>query len=355
MLKSLILGKTNLKSRILTAKVFYVAIIVSIFSTACMAPRPHSIRRADRNEVVTKSAEIREVERKKESEIDSSDDKLDPQEYMRLLDEADAQMSSNAPKQLQEKAEPVLKPLDEQIALLEKRQNKSEADILAINQKIKSLESSIDRLNSLIDNISSHLPPPSVGPKNDNPEITDNIEKEDEAEFVIMSDEEVSEKKENKKIDYEAQKELSKVENEPKRETNNLIPESTPSEEIDKLNELSFSLAEAYLEKDDYGKAIKKLQEIENRIEEVTGKSKVSMMLGESHFGLKQYSKAINYFIKVLEMPEFGTHDKARMMIADSHIAQGETDKAKNYYKDLVSENPKSNYIPKAKMMLQRL
>lgn len=347
MLNSFKIWKNIKFSRILSAKISALAIILLVFSSSCMAPRPSRVR-SRKSEIVKNSPEIREVERKKE-EVGSSG-KLDPHEYIKLLDEAQAQSGEKRNTTLEI---PILKPLDEQISLLENRQSKTENDVNAINKKIANLESSIARLNTVIDNLSSHLKP-NAGPENN--EIAENnqveLEKESEAKFIIKSDEEVAAEnsdRKNSKDKKEKEQEKSEDINDP------LIPEGTPKSEIEKLNELSFSLAEAYLEKDDFSKAIKKLQEIENRITEVTEKSKVSMLLGESHFGLNQYAKAINYFIKVLQMPEFGQHDKARMMIAESHVAQGETKKAKNYYKDLVDQNPKSTYIPKAKMMLQRL
>lgn len=324
--------------RIYSANVMLSVVFFSFVLSSCMAPRPHSLRAKNRGVVVEKPEE-RNLDRK--SNGINSDDKIDPQEYIKLLEEA---------KLLEEKSnqntdqKPVLKPLNEQIAELERRQSKSEYDITILYNKIDELESKTERHSTLIDNLSFNSEAPSVGSLVEN-EFND-VKSGEKAEFIIKSDEAIA----NANINIEEENF-----DEPNKEETNLIPNNVPNKEIEKLNELSFSLAEAYLEKKDFGKAINKLKEIESRITELEEKGQLNLLLGESHFGLKQYANAINYFVKVLELPEFSKQDKAKMMLAESHIATGEVETAKKVYSDIVNNNPKSIYLPKAKMMMQRL
>jgi TolA-binding protein len=78
-------------------------------------------------------------------------------------------------------------------------------------------------------------------------------------------------------------------------------------------------------------------------------------LLGESHYGIKQYAKAIEYFIKVLESPEFSDKENAKVMIAESQIRNGETNSAKQTFKQLIADYPESKFVPRARKMLQKL
>ena len=114
-------------------------------------------------------------------------------------------------------------------------------------------------------------------------------------------------------------------------------------------------MTESYLQNKDYSKAISKLKEIEAGLKTELEKTKHSYLLGESHFGLKQYSKAIEYFKKVLESPDFESKENAKVMIAESQIKNGETESAKQTFKQLIADYPESRFIPRARKMLQKL
>ena len=77
--------------------------------------------------------------------------------------------------------------------------------------------------------------------------------------------------------------------------------------------------------------------------------------LGESHFGMKQFDKAIIYFQKVIKSPSDYKHDNAQLMLAESYIRIGNLSGAKSAFKLLVENYPKSIYVPRAKKMLQQL
>jgi TolA-binding protein len=82
---------------------------------------------------------------------------------------------------------------------------------------------------------------------------------------------------------------------------------------------------------------------------------KYNYWIGESHFGLNQYDKAVNYFGKVLNSNNTSKKDDAQIMIAESYARSGNIDEAKKAFTDLISNYPKSRYIARARKMLQQL
>ena len=83
--------------------------------------------------------------------------------------------------------------------------------------------------------------------------------------------------------------------------------------------------------------------------------SQCNYLFGEAYFGIGQYDKAVNYFSKVVSSSKASRKDEAQNMIAESLIRSGQIPQAKEAFKSLIAQFPKSDYIPKAKKMLQQL
>lgn len=348
-----LIGKNKTNWILFITKNLTLVIIGTFILSSCTAPR--SVR-SDRREVVVNKKPKRERGSKLEDEYDT---KLNPQEYIKLLEEAKELEKSNSsskisPDELEYATKgPVInsstikKPLDEQLKAIQSSQKKNAKKTSINSKKITKLEKEIERLKEKLDFLentyaSSGKQKPAFG----------DIEANPEEEFVILSDEDIAKQSKKKKT--------TKPKSRPKKKekvvkASSRVPENTPIEEVEKLNQLSFDLVKAYMDKKDFPKALNKLKEIEERIDNIQQKSEVNYMIGESHFGMRQYQKAIQYFIKVLDNPNYGKHDVARLMIAESHLATGETGLAKENYQALMQNNPKSKFAPKARMMLQRL
>ncbi len=132
--------------------------------------------------------------------------------------------------------------------------------------------------------------------------------------------------------------------------------------EINKSNKIQkttnpqeFELALDFLAKRDYQSAVTELTKLENIQKNSSEKLKTYYWLGESYFGLGNYSKAIDYFRKVLKSGDSYKKDYATIMIAESYLRIGRIEDAKKSYAKFVDEYPNSNQIPRAKKMLQQL
>ncbi len=110
-----------------------------------------------------------------------------------------------------------------------------------------------------------------------------------------------------------------------------------------------------YFTRKNYHKAINRLIEIVNIEQDPVAKSDCNYWLGESHFGLKQFDKAIIFFIKVVDNVETPKRDDAQIMIAESYVRSGKIDLAKEAFTKLVTIFTKSEYNPRARKMLQQL
>ena len=217
-----------------------------------------------------------------------------------------------------------------------------EDQLKSINRNTKITNTRIDKLQKEILSIKSEINEIRKAQAM-NPASTASVGGNDKEEFTLMPD---NYKKSDDPIVVTAKSEEKKPEvQKEKLEVNTSnISSST-----------NFMLAEKYLDKKDYHRAIRELKELEKNLTNEIEKGECRYLLGESHYHLKQYAKAIHYFVKVLENPDYQNRDKAQVMLAESHIKAGESKKAKTVYKTLLEENPRSEYITVARKMLQQL
>lgn len=107
--------------------------------------------------------------------------------------------------------------------------------------------------------------------------------------------------------------------------------------------------------RNDYHDAIRKLSKIVETEKSQAVINDCNYWLGESYFGIKQYDKAIGYFRRVLTAGSTSKHDDAQAMIAESFIRAGQVQEAKNAFLRLLQNYPASEYVPRARRMLQQL
>ena len=77
--------------------------------------------------------------------------------------------------------------------------------------------------------------------------------------------------------------------------------------------------------------------------------------IGECHYALRQYDKAIMDFEKVFTFPNSNKLDDAQFKLGLCYIRKGENDKAREEFQRLLDLYPKSEYLSRAEGHLQSL
>lgn len=315
--------KTCANCTIMNFMLIITAIAIVLLMSSCVPPS--SVREGrvvgfdQRNDRKVKREEI--AENKEEVIIDDEFEAL----KTKALQETYALKTTKKVEEVKE--EPKIKPLEDQLRKLQVRNDLTNEKVNVIERDIREIKKAILELKGSITN----------------PQVSANKSAstgEEKKEFTIKSDEEAS--KEDEPIVVTAASEKA-------------IDNSEPIVENHSAVNTDFTVAEKYLEKKDYHRAIRELKELENTLQDEIKKAECRYLLGESHYNLKQYAKAIHYFVKVLQSNDYKKRDQAQVMLAESHMKAGESSKAKNVYKTLLSENPRSQYVPVARKMLQQL
>jgi TolA-binding protein len=77
--------------------------------------------------------------------------------------------------------------------------------------------------------------------------------------------------------------------------------------------------------------------------------------IGESYYGMRKYSEAINHFRMVLDFKKSEKKDDAQLMIGNASAAMGDKQGARTAYSTLISSYPVSSLVSKAREKLARL
>lgn len=104
-----------------------------------------------------------------------------------------------------------------------------------------------------------------------------------------------------------------------------------------------------------YNSAIKKLTDIIKTEKGIVAQTQSNYWLGESFYAIKQYLEAVRYYKFVAEKGSGEMKDNAQVMIAECYIRSGEIPKAKLAFEALIEKYPGSEFVPKARKMLQQL
>jgi len=118
---------------------------------------------------------------------------------------------------------------------------------------------------------------------------------------------------------------------------------------------VSFTSVVQDLSKKDYQDAIRKLNKLITTEKDPEQINNCNFLLGESHFGLKQYEIAISYYKKVIASRLPVKKDNAQIMLAEAQVKSGRIDEARKAYRVFVEKYPTSEFLPKARKMLQQL
>ncbi len=134
------------------------------------------------------------------------------------------------------------------------------------------------------------------------------------------------------------------------KESSQLTPIETKNKTKDDIKNV-----QSIINSKNYQAAIQKLNNLINKTKDPIKITVCNFYLGESHYGLKQYDKAIDYFRKVLQNGNTDKNDDAQFSIAEAFYKLGNIKEAKREYKIFVRNYPKSEKIPDARKILQQI
>lgn len=100
------------------------------------------------------------------------------------------------------------------------------------------------------------------------------------------------------------------------------------------------------------------LNEIDNAFKETEELGTLSILWywkGEALFYKRDFAKAIECFQKVVSTPKSKKRTEAQIMIAECYTKLGKLKEAKREYQKFIEEYPFSEYVPRAKRMMQQL
>ncbi len=252
-----------------------------------------------------------------------------------------------------------LPTLREQMQLLGESQDDMNSKMDRMQSDVTYIKNTVDEIKDiLISKGADFLPAKGPTPKIDAVEDKKQTPKKDE--FIILSDEQKNAENKAKpapvkKLQAPAKRDL-KI-----RKTANTKPDPVQNinepndEKTDETAPENISDALEYFKKKDYKSTIVYLEIIIEKDGNPETVSECHYWIGESHFGLKEYRAAIEHFKKVAEYMQSGRRDDAQVMIAESFMRIGEVPSAKEAFRELVTAFPTSEYVPRARKMLQQL
>ncbi len=104
-----------------------------------------------------------------------------------------------------------------------------------------------------------------------------------------------------------------------------------------------------------YNKAIAELNTAVQNTADPSMINSCNYWLGESYFGLGNFDKSVPYFKKVINSASQQKKAEAYAMLAEAYMRVGQVESAKREFSALIEKYPKSQYVPRAKKMLQQL
>lgn len=110
-----------------------------------------------------------------------------------------------------------------------------------------------------------------------------------------------------------------------------------------------------YVAKKEYGKAVPLLEQVLDKENNPITRGNALYWLGEAAYANNEYDKAIEQFQKAFQIKSSTKADDALLMMAESYRKLGKNDDAKKAYERLLRLYPQSEFVARAKKMLQML
>ncbi len=325
--------------------------LLCVLIVSCGVPR--SVRNSDKTKKIAK---------KMDSKNDNQNTLTDIQEFEKKVL---ASKSNNDSKPEQESSLPSLKSQLQNLSMeqveIKNKVNTLQNDVIEIKYTLEEIKSALIKDNKMIRKQAVSGPEEELNQ-------SDESNTSDE-EFVVMPEEKSKElaikKKESPKkpaAKKTAPKPIAKWKESEAKPNYKIAPASTivktePKSEPIKQENIKPEMSEALnlFAKKDFNNTILKMNEILNSTKDKIVIIDCHFWIGESYFNLKDFRKAIDYFAKVIKAGSSDKRDDAQSKMAECFVKTGNISEAKTAYQTLIEKYPGSEYIPKAKKMLQQL
>lgn len=132
-------------------------------------------------------------------------------------------------------------------------------------------------------------------------------------------------------------------------------PASDTEEKAPVLPSEVYREAMQHVAKKEYDKAIPLLEDVLKNDKNPVTRGNAWYWLGEAYYAGGDYNKAIEHFQEAFAIKSSTKADDALLMIAESYRKMGKTEEARKTYNRLIQTYPQSEFIPRARKMLQML
>lgn len=117
----------------------------------------------------------------------------------------------------------------------------------------------------------------------------------------------------------------------------------------------TYKEAMSLIAKKDYAKAVPLLETVLNNDKNPVTRGNAYYWLGEAAYAGTDYNKAIDHFKNAFSIKSSTKADDALLMIAESYRKLGNNEEAKKAYNKLIQTYPQSEFIARARKMLQMM
>lgn len=375
-MKNVKLTKDTSIYKIILFNVIIIAIAISLL--ACNSPRGsrYNLRQNQKPADIIPSSTL-QIDKESKSNKNNTNAQVENQSVNNLADNA-SQVNDESILNMKHL------PLNEQVRRYQVEHEKIKNDIKNIETEIGELSASIEEIKNAIKVLKGDKVKNAVaGPEQDDIENTDNNTKNDD-NLILPDDEDAIEPlkvtkgkqaiqsqkvlkdksltpSKSKKIvkkpvkSKKVQQEVPKSEVTPKNSSKTSQKVENDNSETSQNMHKELNSAIDFVSKQEFNKAIDELNKLASQEKEPVALSNCNYWLGESYFGLREYNKAIQHYQKVLKVSNSPKNDNAQIMIAEAHVRSGQVAEAKRAFESLIEKYPQSNFVPRAKKMLQQL
>jgi TolA-binding protein len=291
--------------------------------------------------------------------------------------------SNNTSVQKKNESEPKkMIPLNEQVKNLQAEQEIVKSDVNVLKNEVEELKST---LKDVMKTVNGGKPEtaitgePSSKDKNTDATPAQTVNKKPGTGRTILPDEQVAKPEQTKKtatpkkqtelrikkakkivsakntLPLEKKVKEAKVQPPPQQNTAQATKQNQPATASKPVKDPELSSALEKIKNKDFSSAVDELTSLIQKEKKPDQLATYQYWLGESYFGLKDYNKALQHYNTVLKTPGSTMKDEAQAMTAEILIRSGQVAEAKKAYQALIDKYPGSQFIPRAKKMLQQL
>lgn len=247
-----------------------------------------------------------------------------------------------------------LPTLREQMQIISGEQERMNTRIGRIEEDVSEIKFAVEEIRNDIRNMTFSSPPSDDGPvagartnkaapKND--------------PNLILSDEAIQKKK-NPPVQIKKSAPKPKPQKSRERKAVKIVEkpqQAVEQEDLSPLEKTEFKSALNLVSRREFRTAIDRLNALLDKEKSPVVIIHCHYWIGESYFGLRKYGEAIKHFEQVLESGSGEKKADARVMIAEAHVRSGKVAEAREAFSQLIKEHPESEYVPRARKMLQML